>query len=301
MYKRSMVLLGAVVLSVAFTTAPLAASDKKPDLPIDKISVQQNEETVYTEIKDGLEFTVTLNKARFTLQDEIKVHLKVTNVSDHQIHLFTGVASAGYVSAGISDAEKAFWFASESSDYDLPVPQVEGQGNLQPGAYIEYANVLLPKINLGTEQIDAWSGEYLVNAGLTRNPDDTVSVSFPITIESDAEKVILPEAAEKIALESADYEKWFSAHSGKAVAWMEGGVPYVILKGEATKADKAYYEQVLAESETPNKGTHFENGNWVVSASSYYGKAPLGICIKVDAVKGNIVSTTYTDYGLSDS
>jgi len=61
-----------------------------------------------------------------------------------------------------------------------------------------------------------------------------------------------------------------------------------------------YYEQVLTESETPNKSTRFENGNWVVNSVSYYGKLPLGVCIKVDAVKGNIVSTEYTDYGLSD-
>lgn len=293
MNKIGMRLLSIVILSVAFTTAPLAAPYKSPDLPMDKISVQQNEEAVYTEIKDGLEFTVTLNKARFTLQDEINIHLKVTNVSDHQIHLFTGVASAGYVSAGISDAQKSFWLASESSDYDLPVPQVEAQGNLQPGAYIEYENVLLPKINLGAEQIDAWGGAYLVSAGLTRNPDDTVSVSFPITIESDAEKVILPEAAEKVALESADYKKWLSEHSGKAVAWIEGGVPYVVLKGApAAKADRAYYEKVLEDSETPNKSTRFENGNWVVSVSSYYGEAPLSIRIAIDAIKGNIVSIT---------
>lgn len=70
-------------------------------------------------------------------------------------------------------------------------------------------------------------------------------------------------------------------------------MPYVIIKGESMKADLAYYEQVLTESGTPNKSTRFENGTWVVRSSSYYGKAPLGICIKVDAVKGNIVSTEY--------
>jgi hypothetical protein len=297
MNKIGMGLLSIMILSVAFTSAPLVAADKKPDLPIDKISVQQNEETVYTEIKDGLEFTVTLNKARFTLQDEIKVHLKVTNVSDHEIHTFAGVAAYGSVSVGISDAEKAFHLAYKSSEYDLPADQIVAQGNLQPGATIEHDRVLLPKINLGAEQVDAWGGDYLVSAGLTRNPDDTVSVSFPITIESDAEKIILPETAEKVALESAGYKKWFSEHSGKAVAWMEGGVPYVVLKGESTaKADRAYYEQVLEESETPSKSTRFENGNWVVNSVSYYGKLPLGICIKVDAITGNIVSITYADY-----
>ncbi len=294
---RGMALLGVIVLSVAFTAAPLAASDKKPYLPIDKIGVQQNEETVYTEIKDGLEFTVTLNKTRFTLQDEINIHLKVTNVSDHEIPTFAGVAAFGSVSVGISDTGKAFHLAYKPSKYDLPADQVIAHGNLQPGASIEHERVVLPKINLGTEQIDAWGGEYLVSAGLTRNPDDTVSVSFPITIESDAEKIILPEAAEKVALESADYKKWFSAHSGKAVAWMEGGVPYVVLKGEpAAKADQAYYEQVLEESETPNKSSRFENGNWVINNYSYYGKSPLGIYIKVDAVMGDIVSIEYTDY-----
>ncbi len=295
MNKRGIVLLGVVALSVAFTTAPVAASDINPDLSIEKISVQ-NEETVYTEIKDGLKFTVTLNKARFTLRDEINIHLKVTNVSDHEIHLFTGVASAGYVSAGISDAQKSFWLASEPSDCDLPVPQVIAQGNLQPGTSIEYERVLLPKIDLGAEQIDAWGGVYLVGAGLTRNPDDTVSVSFPITIESDAEKVILPEAAEKVAFESADYKKWFSEHTGKTVVWTENNERYAIIKGELSKVGKELYEAILAENEKPNKSTCYENGNWVVNSSSYYGKSPLGIRIKVDAVKGNIVSIAYADH-----
>lgn len=293
MNKRGIVLLGIIALSVVFGTSPLAASDKKPDLSIGKISVQQNEETVYTEIKDGLEFTVTLNKAWFTLQDEIKVHVKVINVSDKEIHSFAGVAAYGSVSVGISDVGKAFHLAYKPSKYDLPADQVVSEGNLQPGARIEYERILLPKIELGTEQVDAWSGEYSVSAGLTRNPGDTVFVSFPITIESDAARLMLPEAAEKAAYGSEAYKEWFSAHSGKAVAWMEGGVPYVIIKGESMKADLAYYGQVLTESGTPNKSTRFEKGNWVVSSSSYYGKAPLGICIKVDAVKGDIVSIGY--------
>lgn len=283
MNKIGIWLMSIVILSVAFTTAPIASSDKKLDLHIE----QQNGEKVYTEIKDGLEFTVTLNKTRFTLQDEINVHVKVTNVSDQEIHTYAGAAADGYVFAGISDAQKSFWLAAyKSSENDLVALQVISQGNLQPGASIEHERVLFPKIDLGTEQIDAWGGVYLVGAGLTQNLDDTVAVSFPITIESDAEKVILPEAAEKAAYESEAYKEWFPAHSGKAVAWMEGGVPYVILKGETTKADKAYYEQVLSESETPYKSTYFEDGNWVVSSYSYYGNAPIGICIKVNGFKG---------------
>jgi hypothetical protein len=291
---KKIVLLGVVFLSAACTAAPPGASDVKPVLPINKIGVKQNEEKVYTEVKDGLEFTVTLNKALFTLQDEITIQVKVTNVSDHDIHSFTGVASDGYVSAGISDAQKFFWLAASTpSEYDIVAPQVMAQGNLRPGASIEYERVLLPKINLGTEQVEAWSGDYLVSAGYWRNLDDTVAVSFPITIESDAAKLMLPEAAEKAAYESEAYKEWFAAHSGKAVAWLEAGVPYVVIKGELVAADQAYCEQVLAECETPSQSTHFENGNWVVNSCSYYGNAPLGICIKVDAVKGNIVSTEY--------
>ena len=85
---KGTVLLGVVALSVVLTAATSAESNKKPDLPMDTIRAQQNQETVLNEAKDGLEFTVTLNKARFTLQDEIKVHVKVTNVSDKEIPFF---------------------------------------------------------------------------------------------------------------------------------------------------------------------------------------------------------------------
>jgi ATP-dependent DNA helicase RecG len=68
---KGTVLLGVVALSVVLTAATSAESNKKPDLPMDTIRAQQNQETVLNEAKDGLEFTVTLNKARFTLQDEI--------------------------------------------------------------------------------------------------------------------------------------------------------------------------------------------------------------------------------------
>ena len=115
---------------------------------------------------------------------------------------------------------------------------------MQPGASIEYERVLFPKIDLYGESIDAWSGTYLISAGLTRNPGDTVEVSFPITIESNAKKIILPEDAEKTAYGSEEYKSWFAAHSGKSVAWIEGGQPYVVIKGEFMKADKAFYEKV---------------------------------------------------------
>ena len=286
---KGTVLLGVVALSVVLTAATSAESNKKPDLPMDTIRAQQIQETVLNEAKDGLEFTVTLNKARFTLQDEIKVHVKVTNVSDKEIHSFAGVAAYGSVSVGISDTGKAFHLAYKPSKYDLPADQVVSEGNLQPGASIEYERVLFPKIDLYGESIDAWSGTYLISAGLTRNPGDTVEVSFPITIESNAKKIILPEDAEKTAYGSEEYKSWFAAHSGKSVAWIEGGQPYVVIKGEFMKADKAFYEKVLAESEAPNKITSFKNGNWVFNSTSYYGKEPMCISINVDAVNGNIV------------
>lgn len=199
--------------------------------------------------------------------------------------------------SGISDTGKAFHLAYKPSKYDLPAEQVVAEGNLQPGASIEYERVVLPKINLGTEQIDAWGGDYLVGAGLCLNSFyDMVTVSFPITIESDAEKVILPEAAEKVALESADYKKWFSEHTGKNVVWTENNEWYAIMKGELSKVGKELYETILAENEKPNKSTRYENGNWVVRVGSYYGESPMSIIIKVDAIKGNIVSTEYADY-----
>lgn len=298
MNKRGMVLLGVVTLSVILilTTAVFALSNKNPDLPVDEISMQQNQEAVFKEIKDGLEFIVTLDKDRFTLQDEIKVKLKVTNVSDKEIPSFAGVAAYGSVSVGISDEEKAFWLAYKPSKYDLPADQVVVQGNLQPGTSIEYERILLPKIEFYTEQIDVPGGTYLVSAGLTRNPGDSVAVYFPITIESNAKKILLPIAAEKVAFESEDYKKWFTAHSGNAVAWTQDSERFAIMKGELSKVGKELYEEILAENATPNKSTCFENGNWVVRSSSHYGKSPMSIIIQVDAIKGNIVSTEYADY-----
>lgn len=50
---KGTVLLGVVALSVVLTAATSAESNKKPDLPMDTIRAQQNQETVLNEAKDG--------------------------------------------------------------------------------------------------------------------------------------------------------------------------------------------------------------------------------------------------------
>lgn len=296
MYHKGAVLFSVIAFCIAFTPGSPAATNKISPTPPVKISLPHNQEYTFTEEKDGLEFKVTLNQSRFTLQDEIKVHLKVTNISDKEIPTFAGVASKGCMSVGISDMDKNFRLAYKPSQYDLPAEQVVAEGILKPGASIEHERILLPKIDFHTEQIEAWGGTYRVGAGMSKGATDYSSVSFPITIESNAKKLIPPEAAEKVAHESKEYKEWFSEHTGNAVLWIEGDQYYQVLKGEVYKGDKSYYEKAASQMKAPMQSTHFENRNWVVRSSSYYGKSPMSIEIKVDAVKGDITSVEYPKY-----
>jgi hypothetical protein len=281
-----------ILLLIFFVSACGTSSHEKvtPQKEMDK-KASDNEE-VYEETKEGLQFSISLNKTQFATDDEIVIKTKVTNVSDKTITYHFG-SSGGprceieYPLIRIPNHEHDENFAIKPSYVPEPgaCPGDFLERDFEPNDSFEREMVYLPKILLGDDEIEVTSGEYMVDVSFAG-----ISISYPITITSDAKGIIASSEAEKIAKKHPEVQQWIADHTGESISKIEDEEYYILWYFGWTKTSKEEYEALKEGIYEEEKGISYKDGHWSIAYISKIGSAPHRIEIKVDAIEGEVVS-----------
>jgi hypothetical protein len=286
--------LSLIILLLIFFVSACGTSsheEVKSQKEIDKKTSDTNEE-VYEETKEGLQFSILLNKNQFTTDDEIVIKTKVTNVSDKTITYHAG-SSGGprceikYPLIRIPNHEHDKNFVIKPSYVPEPgaCPADVLERNFEPNDSFEREMVYLPKILLGDDEIEVTSGEYMVEVSFAG-----VSISYPITITSNTKGIIVSSEAEEIAKKHPEVQQWITEHTGESVSKTENEEYHILWYFGWTKTSKEEYEALKEGIYEEEKGISYKDGHWSIVYISKIGRAPHRIEIKVDALEGEVVS-----------
>jgi hypothetical protein len=247
---------------------------------------------VHEETKDGLQFSISLNKNHFTTDDEIYIKAKVTNISTEPITYHAG-SSGGpqcliqYPLVRIPNTKYNKNLIIKRTDIAEPIacPEDYLEKELEPNDFFEREIVYIPKIRLGNDEIEVTSGEHVIDVSFA-----DAGISYPITISSDAEEIITSTEAEEIAKKHHEVQEWIKNHTGESISKTENGEYYILWYTGWEKTSKKNYGKLKEGIYQEEKNIYYKDGNWNIVYLSKIGNAPHRIEIKVDAVKGEVTS-----------
>jgi hypothetical protein len=245
---------------------------------------------------EGLKFEIKMDKETYTINDKIKINVKVTNVTDKTIIYNTPSSTKDYfyIGAGIQAPkyDSSFIYIpkpGETGGFDAAI----GVHELKAGEFLEDSFTFIPKVHLNGNELAVSAGEYSAQISVILDDYNPVRVTVPVVVGEGREQ-ITKDQAQNIAEGHKDIKDWLDARSPEALTKIEDGQYYILEAHGWQAVSKELYDDVFRLG-AYQVGVEYQEGYWNVIYMSKLGSAPNRIEVKVDLKTGEIKAVESKD------